>query len=192
MDDKTRLTPKRERFAQLLVPGNLSQAEAYRIAFPGTKMTRKQMYEEACKLVQDPKIVQRLAELRRPAIEESQVELTRVLRELARISFFDPRRLLDEDGSPKPLSELDDDTAAAIAGMKVRTIKGKGGDTSVVTEYKLPDKGANLDRLMKYLGAYERDNNQKGDALAQLLQAIAGGNGSTINPVAVPPVRDKE
>ena len=34
-----------------------------------------------------------------------------VLTELARIAFFDPRRLLDDDGNPIPLHLLDADTA---------------------------------------------------------------------------------
>ncbi|MFR4978875.1 MAG: terminase small subunit [Butyricicoccus sp.] len=38
-----------------------------------------------------------------------------VLREFARIAFVDPRKLFRSDGSPKPIEELDADTAAALA-----------------------------------------------------------------------------
>ncbi len=49
------------------------------------------------------------------------MELTeaRVNRETARIAFFEPRKLFDPDGSPKQVTDLDDDTAAAISGIDV-------------------------------------------------------------------------
>ena len=41
----------------------------------------------------------------------------RVLRELARIAFLDPRKLYDTDGRFLAITALDDDTAAAVAGF---------------------------------------------------------------------------
>lgn len=83
----------------------------------------------------------------------------RVLLERARIAFFDPRKLLDRDGNPRPLHELDDDTAAAIAGLDVMQILG--GDAtpsvmSIVKKYKLAAKDTSLAALEKYLGLNEK------------------------------------
>lgn len=49
---------------------------------------------------------------------ESRTEITqdRVLQELARIAFFDLRKLYREDGSLKAMHELDDDAAAVLSG----------------------------------------------------------------------------
>jgi phage terminase small subunit len=56
-------------------------------------------------------------------IEERQQRLDlsadRVLQEIAKIAFFDPRKLFNQDGSLKNINELDADTAAAIAGFEI-------------------------------------------------------------------------
>jgi len=83
----------------------------------------------------------------------------RVLRERARIAFFDPRKLLDAEGNPKPMHELDDDTAAAIAGVEVIEMKGGAeipGVLSLVKKYRLAAKDTSLAALEKYLGLTEK------------------------------------
>ena len=82
-----------------------------------------------------------------------------VLRERKRIAFFDPRQLLDSEGNPKPLQELDADTAAAIAGLEV--VKMTGGEAtpgvlSYAKKYKLAAKDTSLAALEKYLGLHEK------------------------------------
>lgn len=80
----------------------------------------------------------------------------RVLTELARIAFFDPRRLLDEGGNPIPLHLLDADTAAAIASLDIQDLfEGRGDERhpiGVVRKYKIADKMVALTNLMKHLG----------------------------------------
>ena len=100
-----------------------------------------------------------------------------MLQEVARLALFDPRKFFHDNGSPRSIQELDDDTAAALAGMEVvEQFEGSGAERKFVgylKKYKLPDKGANLDRLMKHLGLFEKDNNQKVDPIAALLAGIA-------------------
>lgn len=82
-----------------------------------------------------------------------------VLRERARIAFFDPRKLLDEEGNLKPMQDLDDDTAAAIAGLDVVQMSGGEatlGVVSLVKKYKLAAKDTSLAALEKYLGLNEK------------------------------------
>lgn len=56
-------------------------------------------------------------------IEEIAKELgisrKRVAHEYARLAFMDVRKLYNEDGTLKNITELDDDTAAAVAGVEV-------------------------------------------------------------------------
>ncbi|MDF0750289.1 terminase small subunit [Marinobacter sp. 71-i] len=109
--------------------------------------------------------------------EAADITQDRVLREVARIGLFDGRKLFRADGNPIPIHELDDDTAAAIAGVKVRREMSHEGDEelSTVIEYKIADKNSALEKLMKYLGAYEKDNKQKGllaDLPRDMLQLI--------------------
>lgn len=99
--------------------------------------------------------------------KKADITQDRVLREVAAIALFDPRKLFEDDGSPKPLSELDDATAAAISGIK----KIKIGDDWDVVEYKIADKNSALEKLMRHLGLYQQDNEQKNISLADALKA---------------------
>lgn len=91
----------------------------------------------------------------------SRVGLTaeRVLQERMRLAFFDVRKLLDAEGNPKPLQDLDDDTAAAVAGLEVVQMVGSDetpGVISLLKKYKLATKDASLAALEKYLGLNEK------------------------------------
>lgn len=57
------LTPKQERFAQLIVEGR-SQADAYRESYSCKKMSDKTIWENASRLMADSKVVARVKELR--------------------------------------------------------------------------------------------------------------------------------
>lgn len=106
------------------------------------------------------------------------MELTaeRVMLESARLAFFDPRALFDEQGNPLPVTELDDHTAAAIAGLEVlEQYEGSGDERHLVghlKKYKIADKNAALERAAKLLGMFEKDNRQKADPLLALLDGM--------------------
>ena len=57
------LTPKQEQFVQNIIQG-MSQADAYRSAYSTKNMTDNAIYREASLLVDNPKVAQRLTELR--------------------------------------------------------------------------------------------------------------------------------
>ena len=92
----------------------------------------------------------------------------RVLTELARIAFFDPRRLLDDDGNPIPLHRLDADTAAVIGALEIEDIFEGRGDgrrpVGVVRKYKVADKMTAITNLMKHLGMLSDRVVLQGDA----------------------------
>jgi len=108
--------------------------------------------------------------------EKADVTQERVIREIARIGLFDVRKLFDNAGNPLPITELDDDVAAAISGIKVVQMGGKDGEevAGQVIEYKIADKNSALEKLMKYLGAYEKDNAQKAKSLQELIDEVRG------------------
>lgn len=105
------------------------------------------------------------------------ITLERTLREVARLAFFDPRRMFDAGGNPLPLHQLDDDTAAVIAGLDVLEEWEGTGDNRVfvgfIKKWKLSDKKGALDMLMKHLGGYKADNEQGGKAAAEALKGLA-------------------
>ena len=124
------------------------------------------------------------AELLAKVQADTGITLERVLREIARIGFFDPRKLFDKDGKPLAITGLDDDTAAAIAGLDVmEEYEGSGVDrvlVGYVKKWKLADKNSALEKLAKHLGAYEVDNKQKSDSLTDLIARVQG---SALKPV---------
>jgi phage terminase small subunit len=100
---------------------------------------------------------------RKAATEKAELTVERTLREVARIAYFDPRKLYDADGRLKKLHELDDDTAAAVSGVEM--------DAGAVVKIKHWDKNSALDKAMKYLGLYEKDNQQPAEAMAKAMAA---------------------
>lgn len=134
----------------------------------------------ASKLLRHPKVAAALAPKQREQVAESaeainrmelSVERTRL--EVARLAYFDPRKLYDENGNLKKITDLDDDAAAVIAGMEVQEIRGEDGITSVIKKYKFADKNSALDKAAKIDGLYAKDNAQAGDAAAKLLAGLA-------------------
>jgi phage terminase small subunit len=171
------LTAQQEAFA-LGVASGKTQADAYRASYKAGRMTPKQIHEEASKLAGNPKVAQRVAELKERITNTGIASASRVLLEASRLALFDPRKLFNADGSPKPIGELDDDTAAALAGLDVQESFEGSGDERVfvgyVKKYKVADKNSALEKLFKHHGLYELDNKQKTDPLAELLKSISG------------------
>ncbi len=172
-----KLTPKQAAFvAEYMIDRNATQA-AIRAGY--SKKTAGQIGDENLK---KPDI--------RAAIDAGLAKLSgrieisaeRVLKERARLAFFDPRKLLDDNGNPLPLHQLDDDAAAAIAGVDIQ-INGDGG--SVVRKYRLAGKDASLAALEKHFALGERPIRFKlpairgsqdcADAQAEIIRAVAAG-----------------
>ena len=93
---------------------------------------------------------------------EAQFTAKRVYLELARIARADVRGLYDKDGNLRPVHELDDDTAAAVAGIEVHEdfLGTEGGDKVPVgqtTKIKLRNKLEALKALGEYHGMFRKD-----------------------------------
>ena len=165
-----KLTAKQERFvAEYLIDLNATQA-AIRSGYSvktaewiGPQLLTKSHVEAAVAAAQQKRGV------------ETNITAARVLQEIARLAFFDPRRLLTNEGEPIPIQELDDDTAAAIAGLETATEKERGGEgVTFIRKYKIADKNSALEKLSKHLGLYKLDNSQKTDALTEVLNRLSG------------------
>ena len=147
------LTPKQARFVQeYLVDLNATQA-AIRAGY-----SRKTASWIGPQLLGKTHVAQEIEKgsLKRQA--RTEVTQDMVIRELARIAFSDVRKLYREDGSMKNLSELDDDTAATLAGIEtLEEFMGAGGDRCLIGHTKkgrLWDKGRALELLGKHLGMF--------------------------------------
>jgi len=130
-----------------------------------------------------------VAEAVRAAMEKREqrtgITQDRVLQELARIAFFDIRTLYREDGSLKKPSELDDDAAAALAGVDVVEMAGGmgidagEGDVKHVPAYtkkaRVFNKNTALANAMRHLGMMKDKVEHCGNlAIHQLLADVDG------------------
>ena len=145
------LTAKQRRFVEeYLIDLNATQA-AIRAGY--SRKTAGQIGDENLKKPQIAAAVQ-AAQAERSA--RTQITQDRVLQELARIAFFDIRKLYNDDGSMKAPHELDDDAAAALSGVDViEEFQGRGEDREQIRftkKAKIFDKGAALTLAMRHLG----------------------------------------
>lgn len=187
------LLPKQKRFVdEYLISGNATQAA---LAAGYSQKTAHQIGLENLKKpliasILAQKQVQ-IAKRQDERLEAMELTRERVAREIARVAFFDPRKMFGPDGKPLPVTELDDNTAACIVGLEVvEQWDGSGTDkvlTGHIKKYKISDKNSALDKAAKILGMFGEDNKQRTDPLAQILQAIATSNSSMFNPVSDDP-----
>lgn len=163
--NKYGLTAQQEKFAQEVAKGEML-TNAYKAAYPKSKSwLPKSVNEKASALASNIKVLSRIEVLRDKVESAAMVSHEKLLREIARLAFSDPRRLVTKSGAMVPLQELDSDTAAAIASVEV--------DEYGKVKYKLWDKGPAQERLAKYLGLYEKDNKQRTDALVTVVKLVA-------------------
>lgn len=151
------LTHKQEEFARGIVRG-MTQLEAYRTAYPGTKMSVKTMKEAASRLMRNSNVIATIEELKAPAIQKVQYDYERWLEEIQRVAFVDPRNFFDANGKALNLPDLNDETAPAVAGFEVsEEYMGQGESRRVkgcTKKYKLTSKLAALELYGKATGYY--------------------------------------
>jgi phage terminase small subunit len=110
---------------------------------------------QASQLLKIPKIAERISAKHQKRCEKLDFSAEKVLEGLAKLAFFDIRKLYNEDGSLKPITELDDQTAGAICGIEVEEAyqhfgAGQAKPTGILKKIKIADRGINLERLGRY------------------------------------------
>ncbi len=143
------LNDKQKRFVdEYLKDLNATQA-AIRAGY-----SAKTAYAIAEKLLRKAEIQQAVQDAKKARSKRTEITQDRVLQELARLAFFDPRKIFHGDGSPTAVHELDDDTAAAVSGLDVVNIGNSDVGIGQVLKYKVADKGAALTNAMRHLGMF--------------------------------------
>lgn len=170
-----------------LNPRQLRFIDEYLVDLNGTHAAIRAGYSrngadvQAVRLLGDARIAAAIEEGRRKLAERTQISAERVLQEVSRLAFLDIRRAFDEDGNLKPMAELDDDTAAAIAGLEVfEEYQGRGQDREYLgrtKKIKLSDKKGALELLMRHLGLLNdklKLGSDPENPLTLLLQQVEG------------------
>ena len=96
-----------------------------------------------------------------------------VLQEIAKMAFFDPRKLFNDDGSLKMISEIDDHSASSIAGFEVCELFEGNGEQKhaygLLKKVKLADKSRNLEMLGRYLKLFSGDREDPANAITTII-----------------------
>ena len=176
---KSTLSPQQEAFCQNYVSGMSATAAYIEAGYkPGTASKAVHV------LLKNPKVAERLAELRAQRAKEHDITAERVLGELARVAFASITDVVawktvklthPETGQELyvPAVDLAADSAdldPAIRAAVAEVSLSKDGTFKV----KMHDKLVALDKLSRHLGLFEKDNEQKADPLAALILATQG------------------
>jgi len=183
--DTAPLNERRAAFArEYVIDYNATQA-AIRAGY-----SAKTAQEQASRMLTNAQVQAAIAEEQQKRVKRTEITQDRVLQEVARLAFLDIRKALNEDGTLKRITELDDDTAAALAGLDIfEEFTGKGEDREFVgytKKIKLADKKGALELLMRHMGMLNDKLKLQGDAKNPLVLLLEQLQGTAIRPVADP------
>lgn len=174
MEDANELTPKQQRFVQEYLIDLNASAAAERAGF-SAHMAKSIGWE----LLRKPHVAAAIEKEIAAREKRTRVTADRVLEQIARIAFFDPRKMFASDGSLRPIDTLGDDEAAAIASFEAtETAAGV-----VVRKVRLADKLRALELIGRHLGLLQDKLTLRSDPENPISALIASIQGNTLQPV---------
>jgi phage terminase small subunit len=144
----------------------------------------------AARLLRNAQVAEAIEKAMGERAQRTKIDADRVLCELGKIAFLDVRKALNNDGSFKAVSELDDDVAAALASLDVVELGGEQG--VVIRKVRLADKLRALELIGKHLGMFRERVEVAGDKENPLTLLIRQVQGSAFRPVRLVGSEDQE
>ncbi len=176
---KGAILPQQALFAEHYVANGYNGQRAAIAAKYGVKGAKVQ----ANRLLTNVNVKAYVDALARINSDSIKVDIDMQLKRLSWLQQADIRHYIYFDGKSikfKPFDQLTDEQAFAIKGIK---------NTRHGIELILHDKAWSVDMINKHLGFYEKDNGQKGEALAAAVAVLLPDNGrGKVVPMDVPPV----
>lgn len=145
------MTPKQARFvAEYLIDLNATQA-AIRAGY-----SERSAASQAEALLRNPEIADAVAEKTQKQLDKIEITAERVKARLGALAFSDIRGFYDDAGNLKPLKDLTEEQAAAIAGFEVIKKNAAAGDGVIDTVHKIKiaDQLKALEMLGKHFGLF--------------------------------------
>ncbi len=147
MPKEDNLTPKQEAFCnEYIIDFNASKS-AIRAGYSPNRSG-----STAHNLLKKTEIQKRICKLQEERSERTEVTQDRVLLEIARLAFNDPRKAFDLNGSLLPVQEWPDEVAAAISSIKITELQSDDEGRELLKEIKFWDKGRQIELAAKHLG----------------------------------------
>ena len=154
------LTIKQEAFCQAYIKLG-DKTAAFREAYSCSNMKNETIHVRACKLAVEYKISTRIAELQSEVKERNNITIDEIVTTLSDMLKFDIAELYDSNGSLKNIHSIPKKARMMIAQLDTDQIVSKGQSIGTVKKLKVFDKLSVVEKLMKHLGGYEKDNAQK-------------------------------
>lgn len=145
------LNDKQRRFAAEYLKDQNATKAAIRAGY-----SKKTAGSQGHDLLKKPEIRLMLTEKLGRIEEKAEFSAVQAIQQLERMVMFDVRRLFHPNGSPKEITELDDDTATVVAGLEVvEQYEGSGKErqfTGYLKKYKLSDRLGAVNTALKMFG----------------------------------------
>ncbi|MFC5468424.1 terminase small subunit [Cohnella suwonensis] len=165
------LTAKQQKFAdEFLIDLNATQA-AIRSGYSSNSAE-----QQGSRLLSNAKVRAYIDERMAEHSRRTGVNQERIIRELARIAFLDPTKLVNMNDATV-LSDASDDDTAAIASIKVKEMSGDV--ESIEREVKFSDKIKALELLGKRFGMWIDKQQVDVTGAVQILDDVPKGSNTT-------------
>lgn len=151
------MTEMQKRFCEEYVKDFNGSAAAIRAGYSGKASRTK-----ASQLLATPGLQSYLSELIGKVQERNEIEVDELVQELKKVAFSDMADFYDENNEIRKVKDIPKDARAALEMYQDDLTPMKFG-TKKSRRIKLNSKLDAIEKLMRYLGAYEKDNKQKGE-----------------------------
>lgn len=138
---------------------------AYKVAYPHIK-NNASAGVLSCQLLNLPKISKYIQASLKKISDNAEINVEWVLKRYKMLVDYSVNDFFDNEGEVKPLNEIPKDKLYAVCGFKANKTTFTNEEVgqiekTIIREFKFPDKKGVLDSLAKYLGMFEKDNEQK-------------------------------
>lgn len=168
------LTDKQESYCQNYIICN-NQSTAYRLAYDADAMNSNSVAREACLLHANPNISQRIKELQKEHYERNKATIDELVNVLSGMVRFDIAELYDDNGNLLNIKDMPLIARQMISELTSDEIKIGGESIGNVKKVKTIAKLDAVEKLMKHLGGYEKDNGQKNQSQVTIFQLPDNG-----------------
>lgn len=137
---------------------DLNATRAYKVAYPNCKKDETAK-SAGSRLLTNVNLQNYIAEKMKEREKRTEITQDMVIKELAKIAFFNPKNIFGDNNTLKNIVSLDDDIASVITSVEtLEEYDGYGEDREKIgntTKVKLADKMKALEMLGRHLGMFK-------------------------------------
>jgi len=162
------LTPKQQQFVAVYLANGFNGTRAAIAA----GYARGNADTQASRLLAQPLIAAAVVAGKQKLLEKQEITAEWVLNGIRSVAAFDVRKLFRADGSLVPITELDAETAAGLAGFEARESHADGFHVANIKKVKHADRLRALELLGRYLKLFTDKVEHSGVLGVQLITSV--------------------